>query len=864
MGILSHGLAHGEESAAAYTVDYSCRFDGSTSYLERTFGAGDQTKWTYSLWVKRSALDTDENPAMDLLSVSTATGNSNNFQLQYGYITTAPDSIRLVLWADASTTVRVFRDLSAWMHLCLVMDTDQSTAVDKCKLYVNGVLTTDWTGHSTNTFHSALPASPVANSATVHRIGAREYLTAAHFLDGYLADVYFIDGSAVPPVGNFIETDSNGQWVPKEYTEDWSYGTNGFHLDFSDSAELGADASGNANDFTSPGLGTHDQMVDTPSAGKNFATWNPLSSGGTPSQGNLEQNNSNLQFNLNMPCFPGGKTYAEVLFVSGDDGPALGIETDNANLTSWLPGGDANGWGWYAYSSAGIAYHDGSSSGANDTSGPGNWTTGQIACIAVDLTSPTEGKLSIRLNDGSWSLVWDNIPSVDGLNFWIATGSASGSLYHTYIVNCGQDATFAGEKSPSTVYTDKSTDGVGEFHYEPPAGHLALCTANLPDPGLNNAVAQEKAFSTKIYTGDDGSSETGVGFQPDLTWIKNRDAGYSYIIGDSVRGDDGSAMYFMASNGDGAEDADSGKLVSLDSDGFTVGSHAGAGADDVDYVAWNWKANGSTSPSANTAAGFSIVKWTGTPVNTDSENYSTYTQTITHGLDATVPEMIIAKSRTNNAENDGAESGCVSDWIVYHKDLAADHFLRLNQYGSEVDMSNYYPGPPISSVAATTFVVANAHNMTDTGYFLNYGEDSGMNMQYTGDTYIAYCFASVEGYSKVGSYTGNADADGPFVYCGFRPAYVMFKALSGTTHWAVLDSTRDTYNVIGGTPGEGGALFPSDAQDEYPDSTETGAVVDFLSNGFKVKISWGNYNEDDTTITYYAVAENPFKYANAR
>jgi len=159
--------------------------------------------------------------------------------------------------------------------------------------------------------------------------------------------------------------------------------------------------------------------------------------------------------------------------------------------------------------------------------------------------------------------------------------------------------------------------------------------------------------------------------------------------------------------------------------------------------------------------------------------------------------------------------------------------------------------------------------MTDAGYFLNYGEDSGMSMMYTGDTYIAYCFASVEGYSKVGRYDSNASSDGPFIYCGFRPAFVMIKHYAGTAssgdYWVMMDSSRDTYNVVGGTPGSGGWLSANNSDDEYPSSVESAyPMLDFLSNGFKLRATGSNVNYSTNDYIYYAVAENPFKYANAR
>ena len=516
-----------------YTVDNSLKFDGSSSHLTRTFGSGDQTKWTYSLWVKRSALDTSAKPAMDLLSVYTGSGDSTSFQFQYGYKTTQADSIRLVLWTSRTTTTRVFRDLSAWIHLCLVMDTSQSTDRDKCKLYINGELNTGWAGESgKDDFHSAIASGGcIVNSATQHMIGAMDY-SAGNYLNGYLADVYFLDGSAVAPEDNFIEKDSNGQWVPKEYTDD-DYGTNGFHLDFSDSYDLGADAAG-SNDFTATSLGSHDQMGDTPSAGKNYATLNPLAANSTATlkEGNLRHDTASSGYSSVWAThgMTSGKWYAEVYALSGAISMP-GISTEDYTGISdnnIYVGEDAHSWGYYASDINGQYTYHNSSASAYATSS----TTGDIIMIAFDADN---GAIYFGINgtwyDGttaasSWAEATAAYSSLSTSKTYFFTSGDGSSTSQYMIWNFGQDPTFNGNRS--------TTPATSEFAYTPPTDFKSLCTANLDDPGLNNAKSSEKAFAAKAY--DDGAgAKTGLGFQPDLVWVKSRGSTSDHKLTDSVR-----------------------------------------------------------------------------------------------------------------------------------------------------------------------------------------------------------------------------------------------------------------------------------------------------------------------------------------
>jgi len=317
-------------------------------------------------------------------------------------------------------------------------------------------------------------------------------------------------------------------------------------------------------------------------------------------------------------------------------------------------------------------------------------------------------------------------------------------------------------------------------------------------------------FNTKLYTGTGSSNAiTGVGFQPDLTWIKNRDVAYWHNWYDAVRGTNKS----IASNANNAEETRTNFFNSFDSDGFTVNStDQNVNASSENFVAWNWKANGTGSSntdgsitstvSANTTAGFSIVKWTGTGANA----------TVGHGL-GVAPSMIIIKNLTTASQN----------WQVYHKSNGATRSLELN-------------------TTSARFNKANGYNNTDpTSSVFSIGSDGDVNA--SSASIIAYCFADVQGYSKFGSYTGNGNADGTFVYTGFKPTWVMFKNRDGTNSWEIRDDKR-SYNLNGDT------LWANTS-----DAGSVGEGIDFLSNGFKCRASGAGQNGSATYV--YAAFGQP-------
>ena len=324
-------------------------------------------------------------------------------------------------------------------------------------------------------------------------------------------------------------------------------------------------------------------------------------------------------------------------------------------------------------------------------------------------------------------------------------------------------------------------------------------------------------FNTKLYTGDGTSSHgiTGVGFQPDWIWIKRRDvAGWHYLF-DPIRG----ANKTLYSNLDSGETTDTNNLQSFDSDGFTVGTQADMNQSGGTFVSWNWLgANGTASNtdgsitstvSANTTSGFSVVSYTGTGSSA----------TIGHGLGSELACYIIKQRNTTGG------------WIVYHQANTSSpetEYLRLDKTDSTVDDAIFNDTAPTSSV-------------------FSIGTNAPVNT--SGGTYIAYCFAEKKGFSKFGSYTGNGSTDGIFVYTGFKPAFVMGKRTNSTEDWFLFDSTRDTHNV------NHKLLYPNGTNAEY---TGVSARNDFLSNGFKMRIIDNKENGSGSTYIYMAFAEEPF------
>ena len=322
-------------------------------------------------------------------------------------------------------------------------------------------------------------------------------------------------------------------------------------------------------------------------------------------------------------------------------------------------------------------------------------------------------------------------------------------------------------------------------------------------------------FNTKLYTGNGSTNAiTGVDFQPDFVWIKNRDDVHGHQLYDVIRG----VTKRLSSNNTGAEATDSTGLTSFDSDGFTVGSETAVNANTENIVAWNWLgANGTASNtdgsitstvSANTTSGFSIVSYTGTGANA----------TVGHGLGA-VPKVIIIKDRTT-----------AYGWSVYHAGVGNTAYLRLDKTDATTTDSTFWQNTtPTSSVFSIGTSVLNNTNT---------------------DNHIAYCFAEKKGYSKFGSYTGNGSTNGPMVYTGFKPAFLIVKRYDSTNNWYMYNNKVNPFNETN---------RPLKADTSEDEATIFGGnELDFLSNGFKLKDTINGANGSGASYIYMAFAESPF------
>ena len=621
------------------------------------------------------------------------------------------------------------------------------------------------------------------------------WLGVPAYFDGYHTEINFIDGQALTP-SSFGETNAvTGVWQPKKYTG--TYGTNGFYLNFSDNSSNTATTIG--KDYSGNGN-----------------NWTP-----------------------NNISVTAGVTYDSMV-----DSPTVGATSSNyCTLNPIDSVGATISDGNLKYTlAAGTNYTTRSTIGM--TSGKWyaewTWTAGTNSDVGI---ATSQASLSQYLGQNAYGWIYYN----DGNKYTNATGSAYGATYATndvigiafdadngtltfYKNGASQGTAFTGLTSGPYFFAIGSANTTGfynfgqrPFSYTPPTGFVALNTQNLPTPTISNGA---NYMAATLYTGVDGvaGSVTGVGFSPDFVWVKSRSGANSHGLFDTVRG----VQKGLFSNLTNAEISSSTYLTSFDSNGF---SHGGAGLiANGNLVSWNWKAGGTgitntsgsitSTVSAGATQGFSVVTFTG------NYNGSTGTGTVGHGL-GVAPKMIIIKNRSQ-----------AFDWGVGHASIGwtqAGNLNLTNAFGSSAYFNNTAPTSSVFSVG-----LSNISNQN-------------------GSSIVAYCFAEVAGYSKFGSYTGNGNSsDGPFVFCGFRPRFIMIKRTdSAGNNWVILDTSRDTYNAAGLY------LYPnlSAAEDDYRAST---GPVDILSNGFKQRSTLTNVNASGGTYIFMAVAENPFKLSLAR
>jgi len=623
------------------------------------------------------------------------------------------------------------------------------------------------------------------NNTYPQRIGWNGVSNSYYYTQGYVAEFHHVDGQALDPT-DFGEFDDNGVWRPIAYTG--SYGTNGWYLKFDPSATngIGHDHSGNGNNFTASGFDTTNTTASTYDVMSDTPTtnWCTLNP--------LNINDSGFTYsngNLDLSTGGGWETTTATFYTSSGkwyyEWTASSVYGQIIGITAYP----------YTNSNLGVdatSYgyqQDGRKWNNNTASSYGaTWTNGDVIGVAYNLD---DNEITFYKNGVSQGVAFTGITS-------LPVSPAISIFYGSGSTNFGQRA----------------------FAYTPPTGYKALNTANLPAPTVKDG---SQYFNTVLYTGTNATNAiTGVGFAPNFVWVKRRSASGDHILSDSVR----TAGKYLSSNLTASE-VTSTDFGSFDSDGFTVNAvdqTGGLNSNGNTYVAWNWLAANGTSSiaagsidgtnptiastvSANPTAGFSIVSYTGTGANA----------TVGHGL-GVAPKMIIIKSRTDGS----------AQWVVYHASLGNTKSLYLNGTNS----------------AGTSSLWWNNTSPTSSAFSLSTSSDVNVNTQ----NYISYCFAEVENYSRIGSYTGNQNADGPFIFCGFRPKWVLIKS-TAANNWQILDSSRNTYNTADSK------LYPNTSGTE---DTSASNEMDLLSNGFKIRSASGTANANGTTILYMAFAENPF------
>ena len=472
--ILSGNVASATASTG-YTIDNSCRFnDDDTAYLSRTQTSGDATKFTYSGWMKRCLL-TD---AIDFLDIYD--DNSNRFGFFWSYI----DCIDMYnktggpLTFQKITTAK-FRDVSAWYHVVIAADSSLGVAEDRVKLWVNGVRITSF---GTNTNISQDASFSIHTSDDTQKIGA--YGVSGSDYDGYMAEVFWIDGTAYDQddFGEFSE-DSPNIWMPKDCKDDLTFGTNGFYLDFKDSADLGADVSGNSNDFTVTNLAATDQATDTPT--NNFATFNPLNPEGTItySEGNLKANNSaDASYRVAHSTFAvnNGKWYAEFKadnMASSIDSNVGIISADQIVYSTSSKNTDTYIGSWSYGANGRVSKYNADAQTSQTT-----YTTGDIIGVALDIDN---GYLYFAKNN-TWQNSGDPTSGATGTGGYALANQTDLYYFVVSTINSGGEHRWlANFGSPSYANSSDAADadGYGAFEYAPPSGFFSLCSANLAEYG---------------------------------------------------------------------------------------------------------------------------------------------------------------------------------------------------------------------------------------------------------------------------------------------------------------------------------------------------------------------------------------------
>ena len=779
------------------TIDKSCMFDSSSNVsLTRTpSSAGNRKTFTVSVWAKRSLLgDAVGNNTYGQRIFNAGSSGSSFFDIKWSGSGDTEGANRLHIREYSSSaeqieywTNRTFEDTSKWYHILLQVDTTQSNSTDRIKLYIDGDQVTSW-------YRSNAPSQDfdtLVNSTVLHNVGRFTGATSNN-LDGYLAEFNLVDGSIVAPTTFGLTDTSTGRWIPKTLSG-ITYGTNGFRMKFQDSSSLGDDTSGNTNDYASSNLTTSDQRSDTPT--NNLPTMRPYNPSYVTTQrkGNLQYTptGTNAGYPMCSTLRPNsGKWYAEARISSNGGGNVItfGIYIQE----------DMHYWDntYNFYPGGQLSNGDGCGVGMQIRNDGNRWLTSSTLSSSVQTnltgTALAAGDvIGIAVDVDNSLVTWYS-------NSGSSLGSASilrpGRIMFTAMAvtssdtfnwNFGDNPTFDGNE---TAGGNSDGDGNGNFYHSVPSGFKMLRQDNMAETNKD---------------------------QPDWVWIKNRDASDAHQIYDSNRGPQKDLNISTTQ-----ESTTTDGLQKFLKGGFAIEDDVSINTADEKYVSWNWVCNGGTTSTndtgsidstvqVNSTAGFSIIQHTGNGTNG---------ATIGHGLSQAPTFLITKNTNTNNR-----------DWMVWHHKLTdGSYFVDLNNAEQQIQSTSYTNSTAPSSTVITlgTSAIINGN----------------------GESYVTYAFHEVEGFSKFGSYKGNANSNGPFIYTGFKPSWLLLRNRQRATSWYLYDNKRTPFNQMDGVL--------------YPDLTNTESTgseqIDFLSNGFKLRSNNSGSNRSGEVFIYIAFAEHPF------
>ena len=794
--LIGSNLVTGAANFDSTLIGNSVWFDGSADDLDRSTTSHSSTEVVMACWFQLNKFSGN----VGLMGLGTGSGGSANSGLWF-----SDGTVYFYKDGNGATTNQLLRDIG-WYHILGSWKLDESTASNKGKLFINGEEVTSFAADPRSSWGTSF-----AGTAT-QSVGS---IFTATFLKGYIAQAVMLDGQSVQggdvAITDFVDTftfGTNGsQIIPKKNSDIAALATtaggNSFCLDFANSSDLGNDISSNNNDLTPNSMAAANQSENTPS--KVYPVWNPLARVGSGSV-TLSEGNTKAAV-----VDGGGIVMSQAL-------PFAGLwywEVDTANTT--FPG-------------LGIAQQS-----AIGFTGSAVWAS---TTANTHIYQPHAGNVN---NDGTltsysgsaqsgavrYAVAWDGdnraiyFGSISGSTItWFNSGdptsgsSKTGAMPTTGLPTSGSDPIYfltvdLGSSSTQTLIMD---DGDWTGSTNRPAAANALNSANLTAPDFQGI----DYFNATLYTGNGtaigsgGKAVTGTGFKPDWVWIKNRDAADSHAWYDAVRG----TTKQIESDTTAAQSTESEGLTIFGSDGFTVGNLDQVNTSSEDYVAWQWLGSNSTSTNTNgslnttvTAASanhFSIVGWTmSDPAGA---------KTLGHGLSA-APEFIIVKNLTDAGTN----------WPVFSEAAGNTKYLYLS-----------------STAAAATFNMWQNTSPTSTVFSISSNNEASGSAN---DEMIAYCFRSVPGVCKVGTYEGNNTADGPYISTGFKVATVITKPIDSTGSWMILDNKREPENPVQKR------IFPNSNAAEDVDGNQ----MDFYSDGFKLRKSGGHNGSG--TYFYLAMAD---------